>query len=118
MKRNSSETRNQSKNVKELSLTNFIKNSVKERILVSMMNFAAEFIEQEVLEYCGKKSSRIPDKEYYRNGFDPHSWGYFLGQKVPVNKQRVINKDGSGEVDLRHYEAFHDPELMSETLLG
>jgi len=117
MKRKRSVQGNQSNNLKELSLTNFIKNSVKERILMSMMNFAAELIEQEVLEYCGKKSSRPPEKAYYRNGFDPHSWGYFLGQKIPVNKQRVINKDGSGEVDLRHYEALHDPKLMSDEVM-
>jgi len=117
MKRNSSGKRNQSKDVKELSLTNFIKNTVKERILTSMMNFAAEFIEQEVMEYCGKKSSRSPEKEHYRNGFDPHSWGYFLGQKIPISKQRVINKDRSGEVELQHYEALHDPELMSDEVM-
>lgn len=117
MKRNNSVKRNQSNSVKEFPLKDFIKNSIRERILMSMMNFAAEFIETEVLEYCGRKSSRGPEKECYRNGFDNHAWGYFLGQKLPISKQRIICKDGSGEIPLRHYDALHDPELMSDEVM-
>ena len=117
MKRNSSVKRNQSKNLKDFPLKDFIKNSIRERVQLTMMNFAAEFIEQEVLEFCGKKAARNPERDCHRHGFDNHAWGYFLGQKVPIEKQRVRAKDGSGEVDLRHYEALHDPELMSEEVM-
>lgn len=115
MKRKCSVRRNQPENLKDFPLKDFIKNSVKERVLMALMNFAAEFVEQEVLEYCGKKGSR--ESAYHRHGFDPHAWGYFLGQTLPIEKQRVRAKDGSGEADLHHYKALHDPELMSEEVM-
>lgn len=115
MKRKRSEKRNQPNNVNRLPLKEFIKNSVKERILSAMMNFAAEFIEQEVMEYCGKRGNR--DSEYHRYGNDNHAWAYFLGQGLRIEKQRVRAKDGSGDVKLNHYEALHDPDLMSDEVM-
>jgi putative transposase len=115
MKRNSSLKRNQSNNQKQFPLKEFIKNSVRERVLLSLMNFAAEFIENEVVEYCGSRGNR--DGNYCRYGFDPHAWAYFLGQALPIRKQRVRGKDKSGEVELRNYKALHDPELMGDEVM-
>lgn len=116
MKRNCSEERNQPHNLKSFPLKEYIKNSIKERIMSAMMNFAAEFIESEVQEYCGKKWSR--EANYSRYGHDKHAWAYFAGQKVPIpHKQRVRPKDGGQEVQLQHYEALHDPGLMSDEVM-
>lgn len=72
-------------------------------------------MESEVEQIVGRRSKRNPERSAYRWGTES---GYCIvdGQKVPVARPRIRNRQNNQEIPLGSYELFQRSSLIQETV--
>lgn len=81
--------------------------------LYELLQFTAELIlNNEVMELVGERYRHSAERDCHRWGTQKGSI-LLLGQRVPVEKPRVMTTGGS-EVELKTYKALKMPEMMNE----
>ena len=77
--------------------------------------FVESVLEAEVEQVAGQRSKPDPSREAYRWGTKR---GYVVidGQKVPIEKPRVRNRQNNREIPLGSYELFQRASLVGETV--
>jgi putative transposase len=80
------------------------------------MLIASSILEDEVTRLCGTRYERQPSREHTRYG---HQRGVatLAGQKLPIERPRVRNADGSGEVPLETYARLQSDDAMPQAVL-
>jgi putative transposase len=76
----------------------------------------AELMEEEVEEVVGPRGKHNPERSAVRHG---HEAGELTlgGRRVPVERPRIRNADGSSELALRTYQHFADRDPLSRLVL-
>jgi len=74
------------------------------------------FLEQEVISLCGERSQRTENRRHYRHG-KQKGYAYLGGQRVRLDKPRVLKTDGEGEARLTTYERMQDRDRFGEDVL-
>ena len=77
---------------------------------------ASAILEDEVTRLCGKRYERQPSREHTRYG---HQRGVatLAGQKLPIERPRVRNAHGGGEVPLETYARLQSNDAMPQAVL-
>ena len=77
--------------------------------------FVESVLEAEVEQVAGQRSKPDPGREAYRWGTER---GYVMidGQKVPIEKPRVRDRQNNHEIALGSYELFQRASLVGETV--
>lgn len=77
--------------------------------------FVENVLEAEVEQVAGERSQPDPNREAYRWGTER---GYVVidGQKVPIEKPRVRDRQNNREIVLGSYELFQRGSLLEETV--
>jgi len=77
---------------------------------------ASAILEDEVTRLCGKRYERQPGREHTRYG---HQRGVatLAGQKLPIERPRVRNAHGGGEVPLETYARLQSGDAMPQAVL-
>jgi putative transposase len=89
-----------------------VRGSVHE-YLHELLQFTAELVlNNEVIELVGERYRHNAERDCQRWGSQKGSI-LLLGQRVPVEKPRVVTTGGS-EVELKTYKALKSPEMMNE----
>ncbi len=77
---------------------------------------ASSLLEDEVTRLCGPRYQRQPDRTHTRYGRQ-RGVATLAGQKVAIERPRVRQTDGRGEVPLETYARLQSPDAMPRAVL-
>ncbi len=97
-------------------LLGLMQNSLEGLAVELGLMVATAILEDEVTRLCGTRYERQPERTHTRYG---RQGGVVTlgGQKLPINRPRVRQAGGGGEVTLENYERLQSPDAMPGAVL-